>query len=303
MDRYRWVSMMHGSIVLMLFAVCLSSCAAVETSPKGSDLMSRSESGKRAQVLLERDSGADWVGMGSAGISDLEMTILYDNRTFSPRTTADAGFAALIESNGRRLLFDTGRKGHVLLSNMQIWGVEPRSLGGVILSHEHGDHTGGMEALLDAGARPTFYVPSGFSTSFKERISRWTKIVEVTSPLQLFPGIHATGPVGKMGEQALAIMTQSGVVLITGCAHPGVMTMVKKAQQILPGAPFLLAGGFHLQEAARESVQTLVAGLKRSGVISVMPMHCTGDKTAEVFRSIFGEHCIEGGTGRKVIVK
>ena len=162
-----------------------------------------------------------------AALGDLKLTILYDNTAVDPRLKSDWGFAALVEYGGHTLLFDTGADGSMLLDNMRQLDVDPQSIEAVIFSHEHGDHTGGLQALLDTGVRPTVYVPSAFSSAFKEQVRARTKLVEVTDPLEILPGMHLTRPVGSIVEQALAVETQDGTAMITGCAHPGVANMVR----------------------------------------------------------------------------
>ena len=88
--------------------------------------------------------------------------------------------------------------------------VDPQSIEAVIFSHEHGDHTEGLQALLDTGIRPTVYAPSAFSNTFKERVRARTELVEVTDALTILPGIHLTRPVGSIVEQALAVRREMG---------------------------------------------------------------------------------------------
>jgi 7,8-dihydropterin-6-yl-methyl-4-(beta-D-ribofuranosyl)aminobenzene 5'-phosphate synthase len=196
-------------------------------------------------------------------------------------------------------LFDTGANGSLLLDNMRQLGVAPQSIEAVILSHAHDDHTGGLQALLDTGIRPTVYVPPVFSNAFKERVRARTELVEVTDALTILPGVHLTGRVGPFIEQALVVETRDGTVVITGCAHPGIAKMVRKAQEIVPGKVSLLAGGFHLMDITdKNELQAIIAELRQLGVQRVLPTHCTGSVAIALFRTEFGENCLDGGVGR-----
>ena len=177
-------------------------------------------------------------------VGDFKMTILYDNTVFDSRLRADEGFAVLIEQNGHTFMFDTGARGAILLYNMQKLGVNPRSIEAIVLSHEHNDHTGGLQALLNNGNRPTVYVPSAFSSTFKKSVSDQTKLVEVTDALAVFPGVYTTRPVGSIIEQALVMDTRDGIVVVAGCAHPGIVRIVRKAQKVIHGKISLLVGDF-----------------------------------------------------------
>lgn len=238
----------------------------------------------------------------ATAMGDLRLTILFDNTTIDSRLRADWGFAALVEYGGHTLLFDTGADGAILLANMRQLDVKPRSIEAIILSHEHYDHTGGLQALLDTGIRPAIYAPSAFSNTFKKQVRTRTKLVEVTDALMIFPGMYLTRPIGPIVEQALALKTPDGTVIITGCAHPGVVNMVRQAQEVVPGKVSLLAGGFHLLEIAdKDKLQSIIAELRQLGVERVLPTHCTGTMAISLFRTEFGKNCLDGGAGRTIV--
>jgi 7,8-dihydropterin-6-yl-methyl-4-(beta-D-ribofuranosyl)aminobenzene 5'-phosphate synthase len=247
-----------------------------------------------------------WVDTLNSGdvdeaLGDLKLTILFDNTAVDPRLKSDWGFAALVEYGGHTLLFDTGADGSMLLDNMRQLDVDPQSIEAVIFSHEHGDHTEGLQALLDTGVRPTVYAPAAFSSAFKEQVRARTELVEVTDPLEILPGMHLTRPTGSIIEQALAVETRDGTAIITGCAHPGVANMVRQAQEVVPGKISLLAGGFHLLEIAdKDKLQSVIAELRQLGVERILPTHCTGDGAIDLFRTEFAENYLDGGVGRTV---
>jgi 7,8-dihydropterin-6-yl-methyl-4-(beta-D-ribofuranosyl)aminobenzene 5'-phosphate synthase len=236
-------------------------------------------------------------------VGDLRLTILFDNIAFDPRLRAGWGFAALVEYRGQALLFDTGADGAVLLENMRHLQVEPHTIEAVLLSHEHSDHTGGLPALWETGIRPPVYASAAFSNFFKERVRARTQLVEVTEALTLRPGIHLTRPTGAIVEQVLVVETRDGAVVITGFAHPGIATLVREAQAVVPGPVALLVGGFHLLDIADTNrLRSIIAELRQLGVAGVLPTHCTGTKAIELFRTEFGEAYRDGGVSRMVVV-
>jgi ketosteroid isomerase-like protein len=174
--------------------------------------------------------------------------------------------------------------------------VDPQSIEVVVLSHEHYDHTGGLQALLDAGYRPTVYVPSNFGDLSKEYVRKQTQLIEVTDAVEIFPGVRTTRPVGSTVEQALVLESREGAVVITGCAHPGLVEMVRQAKQVVPGKISLLAGGFHSPMVD----DSMIAELRQLGVERVLPAHCTGDSATAKFRTEYGGNYIGGGVGRTV---
>ena len=225
----------------------------------------------------------------------MKLATVYDNRSLYPHLASRWGFACLV---GDDLLFDTGGDGRTLLSNMAKMGIDPSRIGTVVLSHAHGDHTGGLGSLLGTGVRPTVYVPRSFPSRFKADVRSLTRLVEVHEPLEIRPGVHTTGEVGRgLVEQALAVETEKGLVVITGCAHPGVVEMVRHARQIGEGEVYLVLGGFHLGGVSGRRVERIIADFRRLGVQKVAPCHCTGDRAIEIFAEEYGEDFIRVGVG------
>src|SRR2546430_12163758 len=79
------------------------------------------------------------------------VTILYDAFGGRAGLTRDWGFAALVEYNGKRILFDTGNNADVFARNVRALGVDLRTVDFVVISHRHGDHTAGLNYLLTPG--------------------------------------------------------------------------------------------------------------------------------------------------------
>jgi metal-dependent hydrolase (beta-lactamase superfamily II) len=239
----------------------------------------------------------------SDGFQDLTITILYDNTAYDARLRADWGFAALIEYGGHTLLFDTGGDGPTLMDNMAQLGIAPRSIEAIVLSHIHGDHTNGLQSVLDTDITPTVYVPASFPASFKDNVRSQTDLVEITDPVEIFPGLHSTGELGaSIVEQALVVETEAGIVVVTGCAHPGIVPIVQQAKAIVENRVALVVGGFHLLDYSSDQVTHIVAELRELGVRQVCPTHCTGDAAIAIFAAQYGDDYVQGGVGRVITV-
>jgi 7,8-dihydropterin-6-yl-methyl-4-(beta-D-ribofuranosyl)aminobenzene 5'-phosphate synthase len=241
--------------------------------------------------------------MPTEEVMPLRITIVYDNNAYDPQLKTAWGFAALVEYRGQVLLFDTGGDGSTLLSNMAALDIEPAPIEAVVLSHIHGDHVGGLMSLLATGVRPTVYVPPSFPANFKQQVGEVTAVVEVTPGQELGPGLYTTGEMeGPPAEQALAIRTPSGLVVITGCAHPGVVPMTEKAKSLLDDEVYLVMGGFHLGGKSEREIAAIVAAFRRLGVQKAAPCHCTGDQARAAFAQEYGEDYMAAGAGWSVTV-
>jgi 7,8-dihydropterin-6-yl-methyl-4-(beta-D-ribofuranosyl)aminobenzene 5'-phosphate synthase len=230
---------------------------------------------------------------------EVTVTILFDNYSADDRLGTDWGFAALIEAPGHTVLFDTGNDGAILLENMRLMGKDPMVIESVVLSHAHGDHTNGLQALLDLGVRPRIFLLSAFPDELKGTAGASAEVVEVSQGQEIAPGMRTTGQVGEaIPEQALVLETEAGVVVLTGCAHPGVVQMVERAREVTRGPIHLVMGGFHLGGVPEAEVRAIIGQFREMGVERAGPTHCTGDPAIALFREEYGEQYQPLGVGR-----
>jgi 7,8-dihydropterin-6-yl-methyl-4-(beta-D-ribofuranosyl)aminobenzene 5'-phosphate synthase len=234
----------------------------------------------------------------------LVITIVYDNNAYDARLTTAWGFAALIEYRGHTLLFDTGGDGSILLRNMSILEIDPTRIESIILSHIHGDHVGGLDALLAQGIKSSVYLIPSFPVSFKQNTSRMAEVIETEPGQVVVDEIYTTGEMGRSPpEQALVVKTELGLVVITGCAHPGVVQMVEQAQDLFGGKVYLVMGGFHLSGKSIQELERIVDDFRRLEVEKVAPCHCTGDQAIRMFAEAYGDDFIAAGVGKVILIE
>lgn len=232
------------------------------------------------------------------------VTIAYDNNSHDDRLEAAWGFSCIVQLAGASVLFDTGGNGAVLLRNMEKLEIDPTEIDLVVLSHIHRDHVSGLEAFLEQNGNVTVYLPTSFPESLKDEVRfHAARLEEVHGPRQILPGVHTTGELdGGIKEQSLVVETEEGLVVITGCAHPGVVNVVREAREIAVGEVYLVLGGFHLGGASRPRIESVVDSFVQLGVEKVAPCHCTGENARSVFRERYGDNYIECGVGRTIVV-
>ena len=147
----------------------------------------------------------------------LSLTVLSTMLT-DTKGIGEWGFAAVVEVDGRRWLFDTGARPDTVLRNAEALGVDLASITDVILSHHHADHTGGLltlrkslaaknEAALsrvhvaagmfrsrrdggDAEGNPMVAIRAAFEAT-------GGRFIEHHGPVELQPGLWLTGPVPR----------------------------------------------------------------------------------------------------------
>jgi 7,8-dihydropterin-6-yl-methyl-4-(beta-D-ribofuranosyl)aminobenzene 5'-phosphate synthase len=153
------------------------------------------------------------------------------------------------------------------------------------------------------------------------------KIVEITTPTEVVKGGYYTGRIERftdyekvpasfyvmrgdklerdqfVGEQALFFLVKGkGLVVLAGCAHPGIVNTVKHAQKIT-GAQKVHAviGGFHLVASDPETVQKTVADIKALAPDYIVPTHCTGFEAITVFQREMPKQFVLNTAGTKYV--
>lgn len=221
------------------------------------------------------------------------LSILCDDTASSEEYLAEHGLSILVElRNGRRWLMDTGTT-DVFLLNARRMGILLDDLAGIVISHGHDDHTGGLAFYPRIGGSPPVYGhPYIWHKQYEVKDGEPVRVlgmpyharrhadpvfrpvngtVKLDEDLYLFtdvrrePGSHApvggkffnedgTGPCPILDDATLAMRTSRGLVAVFGCAHAGYVNILKAIRGAFPGERLLaVAGGLHLS-GAEESV-------------------------------------------------
>ncbi len=234
-------------------------------------------------------------------LQKISITVTYDNNRCEQGLETDWGFAALVAGTDKTILFDTGpATASSLLGNMQKLAIEPDCVEIIALSHIHGDHTGGLGSFLEKNSNVTIYLLKSFPTKLIDNARKsGAKIIEVEESEQICENVYSTGQLGKwIKEQSLVIRTDKGLVVIIGCAHPGIVNIIKTVKKLMKDDIFLVVGGFHLEWATKGRIEKIISTFKRLGVRYVGPCHCSGHKARSLFEKHFGRNYINIGAGK-----
>ncbi|MCK4422148.1 MBL fold metallo-hydrolase [candidate division WOR-3 bacterium] len=245
-----------------------------------------------------------------AKAKDLTLTIVYDNNTYDEELETRWGFSCLVEGLEKTILFDVGGEGDILLNNMEKLGIDPKAIDIIVLSHIHHDHIGGLSAFLKENPGACVYLPGSFPQSIKNEVKKVdAKLIEVHNPIRICKNAYSTGELGAfIKEQSLIIKTDKGLIIITGCAHPGIVNVIKKAKgmlkkEVYPKGVYLVLGGFHLCWMNAWQVKGIINGVKKEKVEKVAPSHCSGDLARKLFKKAYGKNFILSGAGKKIRIK
>ena len=131
--------------------------------------------------------------------------------------------------------------------------------------------------------------------------SKAGKFVAVKKPQKICKNVWSTGEMGdSIKEQSMVIGSSEGLIVITGCAHPGIVKIVKSVKNYFKEDIYMVLGGFHLLPYNDDQVREVIRQLKRLGVRKIASSHCTGKRQIELIREAWGEDFVESGCGAKI---
>jgi 7,8-dihydropterin-6-yl-methyl-4-(beta-D-ribofuranosyl)aminobenzene 5'-phosphate synthase len=236
--------------------------------------------------------------------SDPKITVIYDNRVADKTLKEGFGFSCLVEWDREKILFDTGGDKAAFLRNITKLGIKLDGITKIIFSHHHWDHTAGMTEILGTmKAGIPVYIPSIFSAKVENQIPKGLQVVKVEEFQKIAGSITSFVLEGRdwcwsIHEQFLVLDTEKGLVIITGCAHPGIVRIIETAKAHFKNKNVhLVMGGFHLHHSFACTSAKVVTRFQQLQVEKVAPCHCAGDTNIAQFEAAYRKNFIRVGTG------
>ena len=282
--------------VLLVIIVLISGCIPKEPEEKKISKSRQKISNSFKDITVTQQG----ILKDEENMSEFEIMTIYDNYLSNLELKTGWGFSCLIKTESQSILFDTGADSPTLLFNMERLEILPEDIDKVILSHIHGDHIGGLNGFLEKNKKTKIYFPASFPSSFKTELrDNKLEIIEIKEPIEIFKNIWSTGEMeGPPKEQSLIINAEKGLVIITGCAHPGIVNIIKKAKELLGKEIYLVLGGFHLFSSSDNELEEIIKDFRDLGVKKVAPCYCSGDRARELFKEEYKENFIKNGVGK-----
>ncbi len=236
---------------------------------------------------------------------EVSFTILYDNYVVNENVKADWGFSCFIKGTEKTILFDTGTRSEILFHNINQLNVDIKEVEYIVISHDHGDHTGGLFPVLKKNNKVSVYLPASFYSKYVKKIENMeAQAVSIEDPVEICKDVYLTGEMGSMiKEQSLILNTDKGLVIVTGCSHQGIVNILKKAKEMFDKKIYLVFGGFHLMRTPKDQVREIIKTFRDMGVCKVGATHCTGVAQIEMFKKEYGEDFMKIGVGKVITIK
>lgn len=198
------------------------------------------------------------------------------------------------------VLFDTFGRADLFWKNIKRFKVDLSGVRHVVISHDDWDHVAGLEGFLQWRSGVKVWVCKRAGRGLKNIvIKNGGELIEVAKAQRISSNLYSLGQMradtgrGILYEQALVVRSHKGFSVITGCAHPGIVKIIKQAISIFGKKMNAVCGGFHMKDNSEEMNEAIVCELLSLGVQEVIPLHCSGKIAFNSFKKQYKKHCLK----------
>ena len=273
----------------------------------------------------------------------MKIVTLVENTPGRAGCVFEHGLSIYIETTAHKILLDTGA-GEAFLQNALYLGIDLAQVDMMVLSHGHYDHAGGILEFVKINSKAPIYMrPTAVKAYYNvrhtgakyigmdERIFTLDRIVftkenhVLSEQISLFSGVtgRRLWPEGNAQlkylengvyhqddfdhEQSLVIREKGRSVLISGCAHNGILNIMDKYQELYGSFPDMVITGFHMKknapltEAEKAVVKSTAMELMTFKNTSFYSGHCTGEEAFGIMKEIMGEQLNALHSGERIL--
>ena len=254
---------------------------------------------------------------------------------------AEHGVSFFIEVGDHVYMSDVGQSGN-FADNAAMLCVDLGRVETLAISHHHYDHGGGLGRFFKENKNATVYLrhsaeadylavdgpgsvryiglDSGLLKEHSDRVNYIDETEEVSPRFYLITEIPEkySKPHGdarlkrRIGETIIAdpfehemvtvVEGDDGMVVLTGCAHNGVLNMIASVEKAFPNKPIqAVIGGFHLHHETDQTVQEIGEALLDMNISMVITGHCTGDHQTDLLEQVLGDRLERLFTGKVIL--
>ena len=266
---------------------------------------------------------------------------LIENTSTSDKFGYEHGLSLYIETEHEKILFDTGASS-LFQQNALKMDVKINNVDILVISHGHNDHGGGLNTFLQVNKTAKIYIHQkafekhyalseegqSIHIGLDENLNHNSQLVLtadrffIRKNIQLFSKVKHREPLpitnsglkaeqnGELvndnfaHEQNLVIEEAGKTLLVTGCAHNGIVNILKHFHDLMGRDPDTVIGGFHLSSRTTgnersESIHQIGHYLKKTQAVFYTG-HCTGAEPYNQLRSLMGEQLNQLTTGSEI---
>ena len=265
----------------------------------------------------------------------MKITVLMENTSKDPeRLAAEHGLSLYIETEKHRILADTGAS-DLTWDNAEKLGVDLSSVDTVVISHGHYDHAGGLMGFARRNPAADIYMQRSAGGNF----CHGDRYIGIDREILLLPRLHLldgdlrlddelavhTGVTGRRlwprsniglseivdgvpvqdrfrHEQFLVIREGGQLVMISGCAHNGILNLLDRFRELYGTDPDAVVSGFHMMKREDYTPEETEEILGTARILAETKTvwytgHCTGRKAVELMAPVMGDRLREINVG------
>lgn len=274
---------------------------------------------------------------------EMKIVTLVENTPGTEGCAAEHGLSIYIETKAHKILLDTGAS-DAFLRNSVVLGINLKEVDMLVLSHGHYDHGGGITEFVQINPSARIYMrPSALQEYYHlyekgakyigldKEIGQLSRICYTEEEMLLDQGIllfsgvsgRKMWPKGNHSlkclkgdvftqdtfdhEQSLVVREDGASILLSGCAHNGIVNILERYEKIFGGAPDIVVTGFHMKknglltEEEKAVVKATALELKRRKHTVFYSGHCTGEEAFYMMKEIMGAQLMNLYCGREIL--
>ncbi len=252
------------------------------------------------------------------------------------------GLSFYIETEHHKLLMDTGAS-EASLANARKLGIDLGGVDTVVLSHGHFDHSGGILPFARENPRARIYMRRTAGEDYFHQDPESCRYIGIDKEILHLPGLVLTGDVCRIDgeltlfsgitgqryraesnrvlkrkdqdqylpdtfdhEQCLVVTESGSSVLLSGCAHNGILNILDRYHELFNGYPDLVVSGFHLMQKKAYTgedilvIQNTARELLKTGS-RYYTGHCTGLEAFDRMKEIMGDRLVYVHSGDRIL--
>lgn len=268
----------------------------------------------------------------------MRLVTVIEDMCGNPACAFEHGLCIYVETEKHKLLLDTGAT-EAFAENAEVLGIDLGQVDTVVLSHGHYDHSGGIlefcrhnqtaQLFMQRKAARDYYHGERYIGIDKEILKLKSMYLldgdyRIDEELYLFSGIQGRRlrPRGNQAlsclldgrrvqddfshEQCLAVTQEGKDILLSGCAHNGILNVLERYESLFHKMPDIVVSGFHMMKKTEydeeeiEDIKETARELKKLNTLFYTG-HCTGERAFAIMKQIMGEQLRAVHSGEEIV--